>query len=79
MAQVGGEADLTFSSMVSRQEALDRAEREAHRRALEAGALYGSIITVELEDAAFSYLAEDALRVRARAVGDIEDLEDKSG
>jgi hypothetical protein len=74
---VGGEADLTFSSgMVSRQEALDRAEREAHRRALEAGALHGSISTVELEDAAFSYLARDALRVRARAVGDIED---KSG
>jgi N-methylhydantoinase A/oxoprolinase/acetone carboxylase beta subunit len=74
MAQAGGEADLTFSSgAVSRQEALDRAEREAHRRAVEAGAAHGSIITVELEDAAFSYLAGDALRVRARAVGDIED------
>jgi N-methylhydantoinase A/oxoprolinase/acetone carboxylase beta subunit len=74
MAQVGGEADLTFSSgAVSRQEALDRAEREAHRRAVEAGAAHGSVTTVELEDAAFSYLAGDALRVRARAVGDIED------
>jgi N-methylhydantoinase A/oxoprolinase/acetone carboxylase beta subunit len=74
MAQVGGEADLTFSSgAVSRQEALDRAEREAHRRALEAGASHNSITTIELEDAAFSYLAADALRVRARAVGDIED------
>jgi N-methylhydantoinase A/oxoprolinase/acetone carboxylase beta subunit len=74
MAQVGGEADLTFSSgAVSRQEALDRAEREAHRRAVEAGAAHDSITTVELEDAAFSYLASDALRVRARAVGEIED------
>jgi N-methylhydantoinase A/oxoprolinase/acetone carboxylase beta subunit len=74
IAQVGGEADLTFSSgAVSRQEALDRAEREAHRRAVEAGASQNSIITIELEDAAFSYLASDALRVRARAVGEIED------
>ena len=74
MAQIGGEADLTFSSRaVSRQEALDRAEHEAHRRAVEAGASRSSTTTVELEDAAFSYLARDALRVRARAVGDIED------
>ncbi len=74
MAQVGGEADLTFSSSgISREEALSRAEREAHRRAVEAGALPGAIATVELEDAAFSYLASDAIRVHARAVGDIED------
>ena len=74
MAQIGGEADLTFSiGVVSRQEALERAEHEAHRRALEAGAAHGSITTVELEDAAFSYLARDALRVRARVVGDIAD------
>jgi N-methylhydantoinase A/oxoprolinase/acetone carboxylase beta subunit len=74
IAQVAGEADLTFSSRsVSRQEALERAEQEAHRRAAEAGAARGTITTVELEDAAFSYLASDAFRVRARAVGDIED------
>jgi N-methylhydantoinase A/oxoprolinase/acetone carboxylase beta subunit len=72
MAQVGGEADLTFaSSEISRAEALAHAEREAHRRAAEAGASPGSITTMELEDAALSYLAADALRVRARAVGDI--------
>jgi N-methylhydantoinase A/oxoprolinase/acetone carboxylase beta subunit len=74
MAQIGGEADLTFSSgAMSRQEALDRAEYAAHRRAVEAGASRDSITTVELEDAAFAYLAKDALRVRARAVGDIDD------
>jgi len=74
IAQVGGEADLTFSSRtVSRREALTRAEQEAHWRAVEAGASRNSITTVELEDAAFSYLAGDALRVRARAVGDVED------
>jgi N-methylhydantoinase A/oxoprolinase/acetone carboxylase beta subunit len=73
IAQVGGEADLTFSSgVVSRREAMARAEREAHRRALEAGARADSIHTVELEDAAFSYLASSALRVRAKAVGELE-------
>jgi N-methylhydantoinase A/oxoprolinase/acetone carboxylase beta subunit len=72
IAQVGGEADLTFSlATVTRAEALARAEREAHRRAAEAGAGPGSIRTVELEDAALTYLASDALRVRARAVGDL--------
>ena len=74
MAQVGGEADLTFSSTaISRPEALARAEREAHRRAADAGAAPDTVTTVELEDAAFSYLASDAIRVRARAVGDIAD------
>jgi len=74
MAQVGGEADLTFAAAeVSRAEALERAEREAHRRARDAGAAVGSIVTVEVEDAALSYLAAEALRVRARAVGDIDE------
>lgn len=74
MAQVGGEADLTFASgAISRADALTRAEQEAHRRAREAGGAPASIVTVELEDAALSYLAADALRVRARAVGDIQE------
>ena len=75
MAQVGGEADLTFSSNVPRGEALARAEAEAHRRAEDAGARRETIRTVELEDAALTYLATDALKVHARAVGDIEDRE----
>ena len=72
IAQVGGEVDLTFSlATISRAGALDRAEREAHRRAAAAGARGGSIRTVELEDAALTYLASDAVRVRAKAVGDL--------
>jgi N-methylhydantoinase A/oxoprolinase/acetone carboxylase beta subunit len=72
IAQVGGEADLTFSlATITRPDALARAEREAHRRAVEAGARPGSIRTVELEDAGLTYLASHALRVRARAVGDL--------
>lgn len=72
IAQVGGEVDWTFSlAATTRADALARAEREAHRRAAEAGARPGSIRTVELEDAALTYLASHALRVRARAVGDL--------
>jgi N-methylhydantoinase A/oxoprolinase/acetone carboxylase beta subunit len=73
VAQVGGEVDLTFSlSTMSRTQALARAEREAHARAVLAGARPSSVRTVDLEDAALTYLAADALRVRARAVGDLE-------
>jgi N-methylhydantoinase A/oxoprolinase/acetone carboxylase beta subunit len=73
IAQVGGEVDLTFSTdATSRRDALARAEREAHRRAAEAGARPGSIRTVELEDAAFPYLSSNALRVRAKAIGELE-------
>jgi N-methylhydantoinase A/oxoprolinase/acetone carboxylase beta subunit len=73
MAQVGGEVDLTFSlATISRTAALSRAEREAHRRAKEAGARPESVRTVELEDAALTYLAADAIRVRAKAVGDLD-------
>ncbi len=75
MAQVGGEADLTFPSSIPRKEALARAEAEAHRRAEEAGALPGTTRTVELEDAALTYLASEALKVHARAVGDIGEPE----
>lgn len=73
VAQIGGEVDLTVSlSAMSRTQALARAEREAHRRAVLAGARPGSVRTVDLEDATLTYLAADALRVRARAVGDPE-------
>lgn len=75
MAQAGGEADLTFSSTVPRSDALKRGEAEAHRRAEEAGAQPGTIRTVELEDAALTYLATEALKVHARAVGDIGERE----
>jgi N-methylhydantoinase A/oxoprolinase/acetone carboxylase beta subunit len=72
IAEVGGEVDLTFSlTAISRTDALARAEQEAHRRAIEAGAASGSVRTVELEDAALTYLAADALRVRAKAVGQL--------
>jgi N-methylhydantoinase A/oxoprolinase/acetone carboxylase beta subunit len=77
IAQVSGEADLTFSiEGITRAEALKRVEQEAHARAVMAGARPGTIRTIELEDAALSYLASDAMRVRAKAVGDLEIQDD---
>ena len=70
VAEVGGEVDFTFSlATITRADALARAEREAQRRAAEAGADPASLRTVELEDAALTYLAGDGLRVRAKVVG----------
>jgi len=43
----------------------------ARRRAAEAGALPGSIVTLETEDIPIAYLPGDARRVRVRVVGDI--------
>ncbi len=69
-AEVGGEVDFTFSlATITRADALTRAEREAQRRAAEAGADPASLRTVELEDAALTYLAGDGLRVRAKVAG----------
>lgn len=73
IGQIGGQANMTFSvNSVSRTEALARAESEARRLAEEAGARPDSIRTIELEDAALSYLASEALHVRARVVGELE-------
>ncbi len=52
-----------------------RAGPDQRRRAVEAGARPDSVEIIELEDAALTYLASDALRVRARAVGELEAAE----
>ncbi|MGL4290353.1 MAG: hydantoinase/oxoprolinase family protein, partial [Phreatobacter sp.] len=70
IAQVSGEVDQIFSG-VGRAEAIGRAEAEAARRAIDAGADAGSLATIEVEDIPLSYLPGDARRVRVRMIGDI--------
>ena len=70
MAQVSGEVDQVFSDM-GRDRAIAEAESIAKRRAVEAGALEGSIKTIETEDIPIAYLPGDSRRVRVRVVGDI--------
>lgn len=70
MAQVSGEVDQVFAG-IGRDAAIAEAEAIARRRAAEAGALPGSIVTLETEDIPIAYLPGDARRVRVRVVGDI--------
>lgn len=70
IAQVSGEADQVFHGL-SRAEALAEAERIARARAIEAGADPASLSLVDIEDLPLAYMPGNALRVRARVVGDI--------
>ncbi|WP_417210384.1 hydantoinase/oxoprolinase N-terminal domain-containing protein [Antarctobacter sp.] len=70
MAQVSGEVDQVFSGM-SRDAAFAEAERIADARARKAGAVPGSIKTIETEDIPIAYLPGGSRRVRVRVVGDI--------
>lgn len=70
MAQVSGEVDQVFSDL-SRDDAIAAAETLARERAVLAGALPASIVTLDTEDIPIAYLPGNARRVRVRVVGDI--------
>lgn len=70
IAQVSGEVDQVFQGL-SRTEALAEAERIARDRAIHAGADAATLALVDQEDLPIAYLPGNALRVRARVVGDI--------
>jgi N-methylhydantoinase A/oxoprolinase/acetone carboxylase beta subunit len=70
MAQVSGEVDQVFSG-ISREEALETAEREAQNAAVASGAGRDSLKTLEVEDIPIAYLPGGARRVRVRVIGDI--------
>lgn len=70
IAQVSGQVDQVFQGR-SRDEAIAEACRLAEARAIEAGAEPRTLSLVEIEDLPLAYLPGNALRVRARVVGDI--------
>jgi N-methylhydantoinase A/oxoprolinase/acetone carboxylase beta subunit len=70
IAQVSGEADQVFQGL-SRAEALAEAERIARARAVEAGADPATLAVVDMEDLPLAYMPGNALRARARVVGEI--------
>lgn len=70
IAQVSGEIDRVFTS-VERDEALAAAEAIARDNAVAAGARADSIRLVDVEDLPLAYLPGNALRVRARVIGDV--------
>ncbi|ADB52525.1 hydantoinase/oxoprolinase N-terminal domain-containing protein [Conexibacter woesei] len=74
IAQVGGEVDQMFSigSGLTREEALEQASEEATARALAAGARPGSVRVVDVEELAIAYVPGNAVRIKVKAVGDLE-------
>ena len=73
IAQVGGEVDRIFSLQeVSREEVLDLARQEAIQRTIDAGASSDTVEIVEVEEVPLSYLPSSAVRVRVKAIGDLE-------
>ncbi len=72
LAEVSGEVDQVFRDL-GRDAALAAAVELATDRAVEAGADRDSVAAIEIEDLPLAYLPGDALRVRVRVVGALED------
>ena len=72
IAQIGGEIDRVFSyEQLGREAAIEIAGNEARQKAVEAGAVPASIEIVELEELPLTYMPGGAVRLRAKAVGDL--------
>ncbi|GAB3212934.1 hydantoinase/oxoprolinase family protein [Marinactinospora endophytica] len=73
IAQVGGEVDRIYSlGGRDRGAVLDEARQEAAQRAVVAGARPASVRVVEVDEVPIAYLPGDSVRVRVKAVGDLE-------
>jgi N-methylhydantoinase A/oxoprolinase/acetone carboxylase beta subunit len=73
IAQAGGEIDRVFSlDGSSRDEVLDRARAEATARAVAAGAEPTSVSIVEVDEIPLTYLPGNDVRIRVKAVGDLQ-------
>jgi N-methylhydantoinase A/oxoprolinase/acetone carboxylase beta subunit len=74
IAQVGGETDQLFSigADLSRDAAIEQARDQAAARAVAAGARPESIRIVDVEELALAYVPGNAVRIRVKAVGDLD-------
>jgi hypothetical protein len=70
IAQVSGETDQIYRDL-GREEAIAAAEAQAKERAVAAGAVRGTLHTVDVEDIPLAYLPGNALRVRVRVTGEM--------
>lgn len=72
IAQVGSEVDRIFSvSRQTRIDVLEQAKQEAINKAVAAGADPATVQIVEIDEIPIAYLPGEAVRVRAKAVGDL--------
>lgn len=76
LAQVGGEIDRIYSySDIGRDQSLSQAKEEAISRAVEAGASRASTDIVSIEEMPLAYLPAGAVRIKVKAIGDLEQAE----
>jgi N-methylhydantoinase A/oxoprolinase/acetone carboxylase beta subunit len=72
IAQISGEVDRVFSlALMTRDEAVAQAKREAIERAVAAGADPDATAVVDVDDVPLAYLPGNATRIRVKAVGDL--------
>ena len=72
IAQIGGEIDRIFSyEQLGRDKALEIAGAEATAKAIEAGANPDTVEVVELDELPLTYMPGGAVRLRAKAVGEL--------
>src|SRR2546422_607780 len=73
IAQISGEVDYTVTlGTRSRDEALAQAKALALERAITAGAHPHTVEVVDVEEIPLTYLPSNALRLRVKAVGDLD-------
>ncbi|WP_283138954.1 hydantoinase/oxoprolinase family protein [Rhizohabitans arisaemae] len=73
IAQVGGEVDRIFAiGVLTREEVLEHAKAEALDKAVAAGARPESAQIVEVDEVPIAYLPGNAVRIRVKAVGELE-------
>lgn len=72
LAQVGGEAELIYSKRSEdRREAHDRIKNQAREKAITMGAVEETVQIISIEETTLAYMADDSVRLKARAVGDL--------
>lgn len=75
IAQVGGEIDRVFDlEGVARETVVAQARAAATERAVAAGADPASVRVVDFEEVPLAYLPSRASRIRAKAVGDLQEV-----
>ncbi|MCE0762350.1 hydantoinase/oxoprolinase family protein [Pseudonocardia kujensis] len=74
IAQVGGEVDQMYAvgPQLSRDAALEQARELAAERAVAAGAVPESVRIVDQEELALAYVPGNAVRIKVKAVGDLQ-------
>ena len=75
IAQVGGQTENVYSlDKLTRQDAMTSAKNEAISKTISAGADPSTIEIVEVEEIPLTYLPSNAVRIRVKAVGDLQGI-----